>query len=57
MTNPRIETPYYTIQYLLREFANGLGTKGIDPHVAKKLMMLAKRMKLHQIYIMNSNIS
>ncbi|OOE78346.1 hypothetical protein BZG25_12635 [Salinivibrio sp. ML198] len=37
MTNPRIETPYYTIQYLLREFANGLGTKGIDPHVAKKI--------------------
>ena len=37
MTNSRIETPYYTIQYLLREFANGLGTKGIDPNMAKKI--------------------
>ncbi|WP_337162892.1 ankyrin repeat domain-containing protein [Vibrio fluvialis] len=37
MTSQKIATPYYTIQYLLREFANGLGTKGIDPDIAKKI--------------------
>lgn len=37
MTSLKIETPYYTIQYLLREFANGLGTKGINKSVARKI--------------------
>lgn len=37
MTKSRIETPYYTIQYLLREFSNALGTKGIDKNVARKV--------------------
>ncbi|MEZ8603112.1 ankyrin repeat domain-containing protein [Vibrio splendidus] len=37
MTKQKIETPYYSIQFLLREFANGLGTKGIDSSIAKKI--------------------
>ncbi|HGS5146681.1 TPA: ankyrin repeat domain-containing protein [Vibrio parahaemolyticus] len=37
MTKQKIETPYYSIQFLLREFANGLGTKGIDISIAKKI--------------------
>lgn len=37
MTKQKIETPYYSIQFLLREFANGLGTKGIDNSIAKKI--------------------
>ena len=37
MTKQKIETPYYSLQFLLREFANGLGTKGIDSRIAKKI--------------------
>ncbi len=37
MTSQKVETPYYTIQFLLREFANALGTKGIDTSVAKRI--------------------
>lgn len=29
MTRTKIQTPYYSIQYLLREFAKGLGTKSL----------------------------
>lgn len=34
MTNKKIITPYYSVQYLLREFAKGLGTK---PLAGKKI--------------------
>jgi hypothetical protein len=37
MTRQKIETPYYPIQHLLREFANGLGTKGLSASTAKKI--------------------
>lgn len=33
----KINTPYFTMQYLLREFAKGFGTKGLTAETAKEI--------------------